>query len=242
MPIHVRAQKEEIAPYVLVPGDPNRSTYIAENYLEGAKCYTSYRQMFGYTGTYKGVPVSVQTTGMGAASTLIVMEEMIRHGAEAFTRVGTCGGLQTNIQMADILINTTAWSTRHLVEELVGSDRYVPSATPEMVIIAERSARENYPEIKTHLGPVSSEEMFYCDVERIFPKLRELGCLGVEMEAAYIYACCAKYQKKASCLTTVSDLLHCESFERATDEKIQEGTDKMVRIALDTFVEMHQSK
>lgn len=241
MPIHVRATKDDIAPYILLPGDPDRATYIAETFFDHPKCYTDYRKMYGYTGTYKGVPVSVQTTGMGISSTSIVVEELAMLGAKVLTRVGTCGAVQPEIEMADIILGTTAWATHATIEEMSGSNRYVPSADMNLVIDTAKVAREDH-KIKLHMGPISTEMLFYCDTQSLYPGFADLGCLAVEMEAACIYTLAAKHKIKASCLLTASDLVvgKPENFKRASDEKIREGTDEMVRIALDTFVIQHQ--
>lgn len=240
MPIHVRANKEDVAPYILLPGDPDRATYIAETFFEEPKLYTDYRKMYGYTGTYKGVPVSVQTTGMGISSTSIVVEELAMLGAKVLTRVGTCGALQPDIEMADIILGTTAWARHATIQEISGSDRYLPAADMDLIIDTVHIARNEH-QTKLHLGAISTEMLFYCDTQALYPGFADLGCLAVEMEAACLYTLAAKHKIKASCLLTASDLVYGkpEDFQRASDEKIQQGTDEMVKIALDTFVAQH---
>ncbi|MBL0691729.1 MAG: DeoD-type purine-nucleoside phosphorylase [SAR324 cluster bacterium] len=235
MPIHVRAKKDQIAPYVLLPGDPERSEYIAHKFLENPKLYTSYRKMFGYTGTYKGMRVSVQTTGMGTPSASIVVEELFQLGAEVLCRVGTMGGLQPNMKLADLVLVQSAWSSREIVSQITESIDYMPCASWPLLKIASEIA-DKKSDLTYHVGSVASVNLFYNPDQDLAQKLSKLGCLGFEMEAAAIFALAAKHQKLASCLLTISDLIaDSDNIVRASDQKILAGVDYMVSVALESF-------
>ncbi len=237
MPIHIRAKSEDLAPYVLLPGDPERAEFIANKYLSNVKLYTSYRKMFGFTGEYKGIRVSVQTSGMGTPSASIIISELAQLGVKAITRVGTVGGLQKFLNLSDIILVSSAWSSREIVEEITNLKDFVPSSTAKIFKNTLFTA-ETTKSTKLHIGPIASVNLFYRADPDFNPKLTALGCLGCEMESAALFALAAVHGFEASCLLTVSDLIHGkpEDFVRASDEKISEGVDSMVKLALDSFI------
>ena len=146
MPIHIKAEKEQLSPLVIAPGDPDRSKYIAENYLEEVKCYNEYRQLLGYkykgfqystnngsaismiVWKYKGIPISVQTTGMGVPSCMIVCEELVMLGATHIIRIGTCGGLQPFLNLGSSIIATSAWGSKSTIARIVENENYCPTS------------------------------------------------------------------------------------------------------------------
>ena len=236
MPVHINAQNGDIAPYVLLPGDPNRATYIAETFFDTPKRYTEYRNMFGYTGSYKGKPVSVQTSGMGTPSTSIITEELIMLGAKHIVRIGTCGGLNDNLQLGDAIIATTAWGSREIVEEIAGFGHFCPQADIDhCMVIRHMLGSRNF---RTHLGPICSVNLFYADAEKHYRDFIKMGCLALEMEAAALFTLAAKHGIKANCLLAVSDLFDQDTMlpERLPEQEIRNAVDNIVELALDSYI------
>ncbi len=231
-PIHVRAEPGEFAESVLLPGDPLRAKYIAENFFEGAKLVTEERGMLGYTGTYKGEPVSVQATGMGCPSASIVAEELIQLGAKNLLRVGTCGGYSEDLRLGDLIVATSATPNDGTVSSLTGGIPYAPAAHFDVVHAAyhagEGAGR------RTFVGPIVSSDLFYDPVgapERVWGNL---GVLAVEMEASAIFTIAAMHGVRAGCLLTVSDTIGAE-LVRISDEELRGAVDNMMELALDTL-------
>ena len=158
MPIHIKAEKEQLSPLVIAPGDP-RSKYIAENYLEEVKCYNEYRQLLGYTGKYKGIPISVQTTGMGVPSCMIVCEELVMLGATHIIRIGTCGGLQPFLNLGSSIIATSAWGSKSTIARIVENENYCPTSDSATLL-------ELYSQVKDKENTqdfITTEALFYQD-------------------------------------------------------------------------------
>ena len=231
MPIHLRAERGDYAPAVLCPGDPRRATYIAETFFEpGFRCVNEERGMLGYTGTFEGKPISVQTTGMGCPSSGIVFEELIMLGAQRLLRVGTCGALQPNIRMADTIIGVSASADDQTPLRLAGMPGYAPTATFGLVETAVRLSREAGATV--HVGGIVTSGVFYDPDTTTFSRWRRLGHLGVEMEAAMMYTIAAIKQIEAVAMMTVSDLLGDDgNTERISDEDLRRGIDDMMRLA-----------
>ena len=144
MPIHIRAEAADYAPAVLVPGDPRRATYIAETFFDpGARLVNQERGALGYTGTYKGKPISVQAAGMGCASAAIYYSELIQLGAQRLIRVGTAGGLADGLRMADTVVAMSATPDDQIVSQLCGGDAHAPTATYSLVERAVQLSRES---------------------------------------------------------------------------------------------------
>src|ERR687884_1079217 len=162
-PIHVRAEPGDLAESVLLPGDPLRARYIAENFFDDAKLVTEERGMLGYTGTYKGEPVSVQATGMGCPSASIVAEELIQLGAKNLLRVGTCGAYNRELRLGDLVVATSATPSDGTVASITRGLPYAPAAHFDIVHAAyhagEGSGR------RTFVGPIVSSDLFYDPVE-----------------------------------------------------------------------------
>ncbi len=231
MPIHLRAEPGDYAPNVLCPGDPRRATYIAEHFFDpGARLVNEERGMLGYTGTFEGSPISVQSTGMGCPSAGIVFEELVMLGATRLVRVGTCGGLLPGMQMGDtvIAISATAEDTTPL--RYAQMDTYAPTATFTLAETAARLAREHGDRV--HVGPIVTSGVFYDPDPTTFGRWKRLGHVGVEMEAAMMYTIAAVKGIEALAVMTVSDLLgETGDTERISDEDLRRGVDDMMRLA-----------
>jgi DeoD family purine-nucleoside phosphorylase len=231
-PVHVRAEPGDFAESVLLPGDPRRATYIAETFLDGAKLVTEERGMLGYTGTYKGMPVSVQATGMGCPSAAIVTEELTQLGVRNLLRVGTCGGYSRDLRLGDLIVATAATPNDGTVASITQGLPYAPAAHFDIVHAAHHAA-ENAGR-RTFVGPIVSSDLFY-DPEAEPARLwGELGVLAVEMEAAVIFTLAAMRGVRAGCLLTVSDTI-AEEVVRISDEDLRGAVDNMMALALDTL-------
>ncbi len=231
-PVHIRAEPGDFAESVLLPGDPRRAEYIAENFFDDAKLVTEERGMLGYTGTYKGEPVSVQTTGMGCPSASIVTEELIQLGARNLLRVGTCGGYADGMQLGDLVIATAATAQDGTVAALTRGIPYAPAPHFDLVHAAHHAAEDAGR--RTFMGPIVSSDLFYDPVEDPRGTWGGLGVLAVEMEAAVIFTIAAMHGVRAGCLLTVSDTIG-EEVVRISDEELQSSVDDMMALALDTL-------
>src|SRR5215218_3551539 len=176
-PVHVRAEPGDFAESVLLPGDPRRAKYIAENFFEDARLVTEERGMLGYTGTYKGEPVSVQTTGMGCPSASIVARNLLR--------VGTCGGYSRELQLGNLIVATSATPKDGTVSSLTRGVPYAPAAHFDIVHAAYHAGEDAGR--RTVVGPIVSADLFYDPTEDPAALWGDLGVLAVEMEAAAIF-------------------------------------------------------
>jgi DeoD family purine-nucleoside phosphorylase len=231
-PVHVRAEPGAFAESVLLPGDPLRAKYIAENFFEDARLVTEERGMLGYTGTYKGEPVSVQTTGMGCPSASIVAEELIQLGARNLLRVGTCGGYSRELQLGDLIVATSATPKDGTVSSLTRGVPYAPAAHFDIVHAAYHAGEDAGQ--RTFVGPIVSADLFYDPTEDPAALWGDLGVLAVEMEAAAIFTIAAMQGVRAGCLLTVSDTIGRE-IVRIGDEELRAAVDNMMALALDTL-------
>jgi DeoD family purine-nucleoside phosphorylase len=231
-PVHVRAEPGDFAEKVLLPGDPRRAEYIAENFFEGAKLVTEERGMLGYTGTYKGEPVSIQATGMGCPSAAIVTEELIQLGARNLLRVGTCGGYHREMELGDLVIATAATPADGTVSSITRGLPYAPAAHFDVVHAAhhaQQSLRR-----RTFLGPIVTSDLFYDPTEEPATLWSNLGIVAVEMEAAAIFTVAAMQGVRAGCLLTVSNTIGGNT-ARISDKDLQNAVDDMIALALDTL-------
>ena len=235
MPIHIRTTKEQVASFVIAPGEAERAKFIAENYLEQVVCYTEYRHLLGYTGTYKGLPVSIQTTGMGVPSSMIVFEELAMLGVKCIVRIGTCGGLQPYLQTGDSIVGIAAWGSRDTVARIVDNQQYSPLAdvTTSNLLYQNISKQQ-----KSHIGAIISNDLFYLDLKKHLHPLTNLGCLAVEMEAAGLFAAGAKHSITTGCILTISDLVYSDDLVRADDSVILEGVKKNTVAILESFLHL----
>lgn len=228
-PIHVRARPEDIAPIVLLVGDPGRAVRAAEM-LDDARCYNEFRGLLGYTGRWNGVPVSAQTTGMGCPSAAIVCEEMAVLGARTLIRLGTCGALQPEMRATDMIIATAACPLDGTTADYLQGERYAPAASfgvvRELVAQAERAG------VRHHVGVVATEDALYAVREEWVERWRARGVLAQEMEASAIFTVAALRGLDAGCVLVASN--HAGHHERLPDEQLQPAIDAMIRIGLET--------
>jgi DeoD family purine-nucleoside phosphorylase len=237
MPIHVRAEPGDYAEACLLPGDPLRAKYIAETYLTGAVQRNAERGMLGYTGEFEGRPVSVQATGMGCPSAAIVAEELHRLGVKRMLRVGTCGGLQPDLQLGDLIVALSAIPADATARHLVGADQHVPTASWELVHGAVHVAKEIGQTMR--IGPIVSSDLFYNPDGGQYARWSSRGVLAVEMEAAVLFTLGALRGFAAGCLLTVSDVVVEGEFQRISDEELRAAVDRMTRVALATVTAEH---
>ena len=231
MPIHLRAEPGDYAPNVLCPGDPRRARYIAETFFDpGARLVNEERGMLGFTGTFEGAPISVQTTGMGCPSAGIVFEELVMLGAQRLVRVGTCGGMRDRVRMGDTVVGVSASADDANALRYAQLPGYAPTATFTLAETAARLARESGATV--HVGPIVTSGMFYDPDPTTFARWNRLGHLGVEMEAAMMYTIAAVKGIEALAIMTVSDLLgEGGDSERISDDELKKGVDAMMRLA-----------
>jgi len=237
--IHLRAEPGDYAPIVFLPGDPNRATWIAEKFDGGpgaARQVNAHRGLFGYTGTYKGVPVSVQTSGMGAPSISIVVEELLRLGARRLVRVGTCGGIGRGIRTGDIVIAAAAAPVDGATRTYLHGEAYAPTADFGLVRSLVEAAENSG--VKPHVGQVATVDVFYNPDSDYFSRWRERGVLAFEMESSVLYYLAARAHAAgadvaAATILTVSDVLS----EEATSEESYMPLDELNR-AIERTIEI----
>lgn len=230
MGIHIQAKPGEIAETVLLPGDPLRAKYLADNYLDEAICYNNIRGMLGYTGFYKGQRVSVQGTGMGIPSIAIYATELMDfYGCQNLIRIGTCGAIQPYLKLRDVILAITASTDSNFNRILFRNMEYAASAHFDLLRKAWEASRQLG--LTTHVGPVFTTDAFFVDdLMGEYAIWQKYGILAVEMETTALYSIAAKFGRKALSLLTVSDQLITE--ERCTaDERLTSFTN-MMEIAL----------
>ncbi|AVR44360.1 purine-nucleoside phosphorylase [Christiangramia fulva] len=229
MSIHIEAKKGEIAENVLLPGDPLRAKWIAENFFEDPKIYNNVRGMLGYTGTVNGTKISVQGTGMGVPSTLIYCTELIKdYGVKNLIRVGSAGSFQKEIKLYDIVIAMTASTTSAINRAVFADAGYSPTVSYELFRKAITFSEEN--NIKFHAGNVLTSDQFYEDEAEFYTKWAEYGVLCAEMETAGLYTVASKYGVNALSVLTISDSLVTK--ESTTSKERETSFRKMIEIAL----------
>ena len=231
MPIHVRAEPGDYAEAVLLPGDPLRAKYIAETYLDDVVQTNSERGMLGFRGSWEGKPVSVQATGMGCPSAAIVIEELVMLGCKKLLRVGTCGGLQPDHKLGDMIVALSAVPQDGTTNTYV-REPHAPTADWGLVHSAVHEAKEIGQPI--HVGPVVSSDVFYNPDGGQYQRWSDRGILAVEMEAAILFTLGALRKVQAGCLLVVSDIVVEGEFTRITDDEMRAAVDRMTRVALAT--------
>lgn len=227
---HNEAGKGEIAKTVLMPGDPLRAKYIADHYLEGARCFNTVRNMLGYTGTYHGKEVSVMGGGMGMPSVGIYSYELYHfYDVESIIRIGSAGALQDELNARDIVIGMGACTNSDYASQYRLPGTYAPIADYGLLKKAVDVAEEKGIPVK--VGNILSSDIFYNDDDSVNEKWRRMGVLAVEMEAAALYMNAARAGKKALCILTISDHLFKE---QALDARERETSfTQMMEIALE---------
>jgi purine-nucleoside phosphorylase len=234
MSTHIGAKPGEIAPRVLLPGDPMRAKWIAETYLEDAKCYSNVRGMLGFTGSYEGVPVSIQGSGMGMPSASIYYHELLaEYGATTLIRVGSCGALTEDLQLRDVVL-ASASSTDSAMNRVRfdGLVDYAPVASFELLRTAVDAAAALG--VPVHVGQVFAADAFYTDRPDLFDRLAAYGVLAVEMESAALYTLAARFRARALTLLTVSD--HIKTGAHTTAQEREQTFAQMIEVALATVI------
>jgi purine-nucleoside phosphorylase len=230
---HLAAKTGEIADTVLLPGDPLRAEWIAATYLSDVQCYNRVRNMLGFTGTYEGMPVSVQGTGMGMPSISIYASELFRsYGVHTAIRIGSCGALREEVKMRDIVIALAAHSDSGLISRRFGELRFAPTPSWDLLRTAAHLAEQRA--MPTHIGPVFTSDSFYDSDMAEFDKLTAYGTLAVEMETAALYTIAAQDGVRALSMLTVSDHLRTHEVMSSADREL--GLAAMVELALATLV------
>ena len=234
MSVHIEAKKNEIADTILLPGDPLRAQYIAENFLENVTCYNKVRNMLGFTGEYKGKRISVQGTGMGVPSISIYINElMAEYGVQNLVRVGTCGAIQKDVEVRDVILAMSASTDSQINKRTFSGIDYAPTANFELLKNAYDCATEKGLNVK--VGNVFTADLFYDDNAE-HDKWAQHGILAVEMEAAALYTLAAKYGRKALAILTVSD--HILTGEATSSEERQTTFNEMIEVALESTLKL----
>ena len=235
---HMNAAPGDFAPTVLMPGDPLRAQYIAESYLEAPKRVTDVRNMWGFTGTYKGMDVSIMAHGMGIPSASIYWSELIEsYGVKRIMRVGSCGTSHPDVKLRDVIIAQGASTDSGVNRMRFGGFDFAALATFSLVQHAVAVAEAQ--QVRYHVGNIFSADLFYTPQPHMFELMAKYDVLGVEMEAAGLYPLAAEHRIEALAICTVSDDIPSgdalSSDERATT------FDEMVSVALETALAAEQS-
>ncbi|WP_238371005.1 purine-nucleoside phosphorylase [Heliomarina baculiformis] len=234
MTIHIGAQPGDIAQTVLLPGDPFRAKWAASTFLDDARLVNDVRGMLGYTGTWKGNPVTIQGSGMGMPSLSIYVNELIRdYDAKTLIRIGSCGAMQNSVKVRDVIIAMTASTistpSRGIFREL----QFAPCADWFLLSSAAKAAEAKG--TRTHVGGIYSSDTFYDERPDLNEEMTRHGILGVEMEAAELYTLAARYGRRALAVLTVSD--HLLTGDALPSDQRETSFGDMVEIALQSAFE-----
>lgn len=230
MSTHIGAEPGQIAPTVLLPGDPLRARWIAETFLEDATCYTEVRGMYGYTGTWQGHPISVQGSGMGQPSMAIYVNELFReYDVQQVIRVGSCGALTEQVGVRDLIIASGACTDSSMNRLRFHGLDYAPVADFGLLSAAYDAARVRQ-DVIAHVGLIFSSDSFYSPRTELMGPMVDHGVLAVEMEASALYTLAAQHGRRALAVCTVSD--HIVTGEETTAAEREQTFGPMVEIAL----------
>lgn len=234
MSTHIGAQPGEIAPQVLLPGDPLRAKWIAETFLDDARCYSEVRGMLGFTGTWRGRPISVQGSGMGQPSLAIYVNELFQsYDVESVVRVGSCGALTEKVALRDIVIASGACTDSAMNRIAFEGLDYAPVADFGLLRAAYDAAHGRSLDVDVHTGLIFSADSFYAARPDLTARMVDYGVLAVEMEASALYTLAAKHGGKALAICTVSD--HIVTGEATSSAEREQGFGAMVEIALEAI-------
>ena len=229
MTIHINAKPGDVAETVLLPGDPLRAKFIADNFLENVQQYNDVRAMYGYTGEYKGNQVSVQGTGMGIPSISIYIHELIdTYKVRNLIRIGTCGALQPELKLMDVILAQAASTDSHINRLRFNGMDFAPVASFDLLHKAYTLARSKG--IEPKVGNTLSGDTFYADDPNVWKLWSDFGVLAVEMETAALYTLAAKFHVNALAILTVTDSL--VSHEAISSEDREKSLRVMIEIAL----------
>jgi len=235
MSIHIGAEPGQIAPYVLLPGDPLRAKWIAENFLEDATCYSEVRGMYGYTGTFRGERVSVQGSGMGLPSLSIYVNELFaEYDVRTVVRVGSCGALSADLALRDLVLASGACTDSSMNRIRFEGLDYAPVADFDLLRAAYDASTARDLDVATKVGLILSGDSFYSPRPELTQRMADYGVLAVEMEASALYTLAAQYKRRALAVCTVSD--HIVTGEHTSAQERQETFADMVGIALDAML------
>ena len=230
MSIHIGAKKGDIAPSILLPGDPYRARFIAENMLENAVCFNEVRGMLGYTGMFHGKHVSVMGTGMGVPSHSIYVNELItKFDVTTLIRVGTCGAMQPNLALGDVVLAMASSTDSHVNRLRFAGMDYAPTACFDLLLKVYQTATERGATVR--VGNILTSDTFYHDDPESWKLWAAFGVLVVEMETTGLYTLAAKYGVDALSILTVSDSLVFGT--QTTSEQREKTFTQMIELALD---------
>ena len=227
---HNEAKNGDIAQTVLMPGDPLRAKFVAENYLQDVTCFNTVRNMLGFTGTYNGKKVSVMGGGMGIPSIGIYSYELFHfYGVEQIIRIGSAGGLSDDVRVQDLVMRMGACTDSNYASQVGLPGAFAPVADFGLLRSAVHAAESRG--ISYKVGNLVSSDVFYNDNFNVNEAWKKMGCLAVEMEAAGLYMNAARCGKKALCLVTVSD--HIFTGESLSANERQTSFRDMMEVALE---------
>ncbi|CUH75931.1 Purine nucleoside phosphorylase DeoD-type [Tritonibacter multivorans] len=230
MTVHIGAEKGDYAETVLLPGDPYRAKWAAETFLQDVRQVNDVRGMLGFTGTWKGNPVSIQGSGMGMPSLSIYVNELIRDfDAKTLIRIGSCGGMQPSVKVRDVIIAMTATTVASPSSTILREVNYAPCADWSLLRAAVDAAEARGS--KPHVGGIYSSDTFYDERPDLNEQMVRHGVLGVEMEAAELYTLAARHGRRALAVLTVSD--HLQTGEALPSDQRERSFGDMVEIALE---------
>ena len=231
--IHIEAKLGEVAKTVILPGDPLRAKYIAENFLENSVCFNSVRNNLGFTGTYKGKKISVMGSGMGCPSLAIYASELYNfYDVENIIRVGTAGALKGTLRLRDIVLAQGACTDSNFNAQYNLPGVFAPIANYGLLENAVKTARNL--NLSFDVGNVLSSDIFYVEDNSIYKKWQKMGVLAVEMESSALYSIAARYNKKALCILSVSNYMFKD--ESISSEEKEKGLIDMINLALNTAI------
>lgn len=235
MSTHIGAEPGQIAPHVLLPGDPLRARWIAETFLEDATCYSEIRGMYGYTGTFRGERVSVQGSGMGLPSLSIYVNELFaEYDVRTVVRVGSCGALSEDLALRDLVLASGACTDSSMNRIRFEGLDYAPVADFDLLRAAYDASAARDLDVATKVGLLLSGDSFYSPRPELTQRMADYGVLAVEMEASALYTLAAQYKRRALAVCTVSD--HIVTGEHTSARERQETFTDMVGIALDAML------
>tara|TARA_B110000908_G_scaffold32757_1_gene39102 strand:+ start:4575 stop:5318 length:744 start_codon:yes stop_codon:yes gene_type:complete len=230
MTVHIGAKPGQIAETVLMPGDPYRAKWAAETFLTDVELVNEVRGMLGFTGTWNGNRVTIQGSGMGMPSLSIYANELIKdYNAQSLIRIGSCGGMQPQVGIRDVIVAMTASTINSPSSGIFKEFNYAPCADYGLLAAAVKSAKTKG--CKTHVGGIYSSDVFYDERPDLNEQMTRHGILGVEMEAAELYTLAARYGRRALAVLTVSD--HLQTGEALPAEDRERSFGDMVEIALE---------
>ena len=236
---HIAAAPSDFAETVLMPGDPLRSRFIAENFLEHARLVNNIRGVQGYTGIYRGCPVSVMASGMGMPSIGIYAYELYQvFGVENIIRIGSAGAIQQDIRVRDVILGMGAATDSAFASQYRLPGSFAPIADYRLLCAAAEESRRVG--ANCHIGELLSSDCFYCDDETAVASWARMGVMAIEMEAAGLYLTAARCRKRALAICTVSD--HLLTKEAMTAEERQTSLVQMIEIALRTACVMRNGQ